>query len=98
LVKSRPDPPPAIPSALQNIVHVQIVPLPVKPRLLVRENDKKKLRTLPTRAKGSPKATRKLRVVKDRQGEQQKVKKAVIQRGRKELEKARWMKVMRSRL
>jgi hypothetical protein len=96
-VKSHPDPP-AIPTALQSIVRVQIVPLPVKPRLLVCENNKKSLRTLPTRAKGPPEATRKLRKLKDRHGKKRKVKKAVMQKGRKELEKAQWMKVIQSRL
>jgi len=98
LVKSRPDPLPAIPTALQGIVHVQVVQLPLKPRLPVHEKDKKELRTLPTRAKGPPQATRKSRTLKDRQGERQQVKKAVVQKGRKEIEKARWMKVMQSRL
>jgi hypothetical protein len=98
LVKSCPDQAPAIPIALQGITRVQTVPLPVKPRLLICEGDKRKLRTLPTRANRPPETTKNLRVLTDRQGKQRKVKQAVMQKGRKELEKARWMKVMQSRL
>ena len=85
---------PTVPTALQSIVHVQVVE---KPRSLVYENDEKKLRTLPLRAKSHPKAKRRSRILKNRQGEQQKGKEAVVQKG-KELEKARWMKVMQSKL
>jgi len=98
LVKSRPDLMPTIPTVLQSIVHVQVVELPLKPRSLVYENDEEKFRTLPTRAKRPPKARRQSRILKNRHGEMQKVKKAVIQKGKKELEKTRWMKMMRSRL
>jgi len=98
LVKSRPDPLPVIPTALQSIVHVQVVQPPLKPQLIVYENSEKKLRTLPARAKSPPKATRQSRILKERQGEKQKLKDAVIQREKTELEKARWMKVMQSRL
>ena len=85
---------PTVPTALQSIVHVQVVE---KSRSSVYENDEKKLRTLPLRAKSYPKAKRQSRTLKIRQGEKQKVKEAVVQKGKKELEKARWMKVMQSR-